>query len=88
MCLGLGFACTPPFSGLGVGACCPLPAPRPFPSIFLRGCLWRGDVRGLPWVGFVPPPFFLGWAGGLCGFRPFGVVALWCPLLPVPVLGL
>ena len=91
VCVGLGFACTPLCSGFGVGACGPLRAPHPFPATFWWGCLRRGGVWGLPWVGFVPPPpllFFFCAAGGLCGFRPCRVLALWCPLLPVLVLGL
>ena len=91
VCVCLGLACTPLLSGLGVGACGLVRAPRPFPATFWWGCLWRGGGPGLPRVGFAPPPplsVFSSGCGGGCGFRPCRVVALWCPPLPVPVLGL
>ena len=37
---------------------------------------------------FDPPPSFFFRAAGGCGSWPCRVVALWCPPLPVPVLGL
>ena len=88
--VGLCFACTPFFSGLGVVARGLLRALRPFSAIFWWGCLWRRGVLGLLWVGFAPPPppFFFRAAVGLCCFRPCHVVALWCPALCVPILGL
>ena len=76
-------------SGLGVGACGLLGAPRLFAVTFWWGYLWRGGVRDMPWVRFVPPPpllfFFYVWAGG--GFHPCRDWVLWCPALPAPVLG-
>ena len=46
------------------------------------GCCGWGLSPCLP-----PPLFFPGCRGG-CGSRPWPVVTLWCPTLPVPVLGL
>ena len=66
VCVGLHFACTPLCSGLGVGACGSLRAPRSFPATFWWGRPWRGAVRGLLWVPPPPPPllFFFRAAGG------------------------
>ena len=88
----LGFACSLLFAGLGVGARGLLRAPRPFSAIFWSACLLGGGVRKVPWVRFAPPPpllfFFPFRTGGVSGFRPCCVVVLWCPPLPVQVLGL
>ena len=90
VCVGLSSSCSPPFLVLGVGACGLSRAPRLFPATLCWGCLWRGVVRGLPWVGFVPPPFLFFFFGlrGRCGSWPYIVVALWSRALPVPALGL
>ena len=82
VCVGLRLACTPLFSGLGVGARGLVRVLRPCSATFWWGCPWWGGVRGLPWVGFVPPPpllffFFSALRGGgvgpvvswLCGVR-------------------
>ena len=77
VCVGLGFASIPPFSGLGVGASGLLRAQRRFPATFWWGYLWRGGVRGLPWVGFVPPLPFCFFSGCGGGDVVFGPVVLW-----------
>ena len=82
MCVDLGFACPPLSSGMGVEACSLLPAAHLFPANFWWGCLWRGGVRGLLWVGVVPPPpffFVSGYGGGSDAFSP--VVPWLCGVL-------
>ena len=71
VCVGLGFVHSLFFSWLG---CCSGVASClcrvHFSSTSFGGRLWRGGVRELPWVGFVPPPppphfFFQGCRGGV-----------------------
>ena len=72
-------------SGLGVGARGLLRAPRPFPTTFWWGCLWRGGCGGCRRWGLPPPPllfFFRLQGGGLVSplsCRGFVLSAAACP---------
>ena len=75
------------FPSLGAGARGLLCAPRPFPVTFWGGRLWRGGVRGLPLVWFVPPPPLLFFCSGCGGGGGVWFSALSCCGFVVSVAG-
>ena len=86
---GFGVFLHSAFSSLGVGSCRLLRAPRPFPATLWWGCLWRGVVRGLPWVGFAAPPFFFFFFRAAEGGWFLALMCLGCvaPAVACPGLG-
>ena len=96
MCVcGFGFCLHSAFFWLGCWGVWPLACAASVSCHLLVGLAVAWGCAGVA-VGWICPPpspfgfflFFFRTAGGVCGFWPCRVVALWCPPLPVPVLGL
>ena len=89
VCVGLGFSCTPLLLVWVVGRVASCMRPVRFPSPSGGSACRVGLCGGCRGWGLSPPlPYFFGLRAGVCGSWPCLVVALWYPLLPVPVLGL
>ena len=91
VCVVSGFSRSPVFSWLECWGASPLVCAVSAFRHLLGGLPVAWGCAGVA-VGWVCPPppllFFFQAAGGMCGFWPCRVVALWCPSLAVPVLAL
>ena len=88
MCVGSGFSCTLLFLVWVLGHVASCLRPVRFPPSSGGAACGVDLCGGCPGWDLSPPLRFIFQAAGGGGSRPRCAVALWCPPLPVPVLGL